>query len=912
METEAQRKAKLQQTKSKFAEIVAANPKLRVAGMGVRAIAREGIGSIPDFASAIGNLALLGTNKLTGIESIQPKIPYLSDYIEKKFDTLTDNQFVPETLGEKMADRAAGFVTGAGVLNKGVKGLAKGGVKLGDRLSRFLTTKGAKEYAATAGAGAGLEYGRDAADEDSALLPIATSLIGGYAGGKIPNLGKNLGKAIVKPAQLLGEALAINPEKVQAFKEAGLTPTLSNISDSNIVGMSENILKNTPFAADAIQDSIKATQEKIAQYGEGLTRQQSGELAETALENWRKRGRKISEKLQADLESKIPETAPITLNKTLEIADDKRVPFTETGKRLKSDTSPAQAINDMKAMLNDVKTIISNTFDKGLDLNGNPIKDIQGEKELRLLNNSIDKLKTGKALPYRDAVILREAIDSAITTFNPYVPKKDPQRTMLTQLRNKIQEDIFDSLNEVSPEAAKANSRFNNFYHKYAKKRDDIVDPLLNKDNATEIFSSIVNNTNVDAGKLKALQSTLKPAQKEVFTESLIKEMGLTPQNEFNASTLATRFKKLDPEAQEIALSGLKPEDQKKFRATIKAIDAIKNTASTGNTSRTAYTSGIAATAKDVITKPIRTAVILATGALSSSGLFTNPSFLNWISKAQKITDPSKLEKSLGFLDRLAKESPQFAPDIIQYKMKFNELQNDEELRNDTLQWDQEEFERLNAKYGNDSNVVPDQAEPQLGEATEGMQVNAPEPQGMTNEPEQDVEWDQEEWERLNAKYGNKESTTKVDDALIDKIAQVESGGNANAKAKTSTASGVLQFTDNTWREGVKKYGNELGITMRDKANPKAQKAIAAKMLEDNAQDLQTFLNRDPTESEIYLTHFLGLEGAKKLLRSPPSELAAKAFPAAAKANKNIFFKNGKALTNRQLIAMLENKITKA
>ena len=114
METEAQRKARLQKTKAKFAELSAQDAATRVAGITGRAIARDTISAIPDFVAGIGNLGLLGANKLTGNKNIQPNIPYVSDYLEKGFDYVTDDQFVPKTLSEKMLDRGAGFVAGTG------------------------------------------------------------------------------------------------------------------------------------------------------------------------------------------------------------------------------------------------------------------------------------------------------------------------------------------------------------------------------------------------------------------------------------------------------------------------------------------------------------------------------------------------------------------------------------------------------------------------------------------------------------------------------------------------------------------------------------------------------------------------------------------------------------------------------
>lgn len=153
--------------------------------------------------------------------------------------------------------------------------------------------------------------------------------------------------------------------------------------------------------------------------------------------------------------------------------------------------------------------------------------------------------------------------------------------------------------------------------------------------------------------------------------------------------------------------------------------------------------------------------------------------------------------------------------------------------------------------------------------------------------------------------------TPLLTNRLVDKIAQVESGGNPNAKAQGSTASGLMQFTNSTWKDAVSKYGDETGITLKDKNNPEAQRKIAELSLRDNGENLTKFLNRSPQQTELYLTHFLGLNGAKSLLNAHPNQFAAKVLPEAAKANRSVFFKNGRPLTVSEVYSNLDKKIQK-
>lgn len=145
---------------------------------------------------------------------------------------------------------------------------------------------------------------------------------------------------------------------------------------------------------------------------------------------------------------------------------------------------------------------------------------------------------------------------------------------------------------------------------------------------------------------------------------------------------------------------------------------------------------------------------------------------------------------------------------------------------------------------------------------------------------------------------------------FVQKVARVESGLNPNARNPNSTASGLFQFTDGTWKDMVNRYGVQEGISKEDKDNPFANAKMAGLYLRDNALALQNLLQREPTPGEVYGSHVLGLEGFKKLLSNYGNNtLAARVFPKEAKANKNLFFRKNRPLTIEQLYELFENKI---
>jgi hypothetical protein len=141
-------------------------------------------------------------------------------------------------------------------------------------------------------------------------------------------------------------------------------------------------------------------------------------------------------------------------------------------------------------------------------------------------------------------------------------------------------------------------------------------------------------------------------------------------------------------------------------------------------------------------------------------------------------------------------------------------------------------------------------------------------------------------------------------------MAEAESGFDPDAKAKTSSASGLYQFTDGTWKGMVDKYGKETGISLDDKNDPRANAVMAGLYTKENGAYLKKNLGREPTNTDLYMGHFLGANGAKQILTANPNASAAASNPKAAAANKTIFYnKDGSARTNAQVVQIMSNKI---
>lgn len=174
--------------------------------------------------------------------------------------------------------------------------------------------------------------------------------------------------------------------------------------------------------------------------------------------------------------------------------------------------------------------------------------------------------------------------------------------------------------------------------------------------------------------------------------------------------------------------------------------------------------------------------------------------------------------------------------------------------------------------------------------------------------------------DRVRTAIANASRSTGMDFDYLLGQAQLESGLNPGARAGTSSATGLYQFIDQSWLGIVKQHGAENGLGWASNAitrlgnrwvvsdpqmksailnlrnNPDVSATMAAEFASDNQASLESSLGRGATGTDLYMAHFLGLSGAKSFLQtmqSNPGASGAAMFPAAARANRSIFYDAG-------------------
>ena len=166
--------------------------------------------------------------------------------------------------------------------------------------------------------------------------------------------------------------------------------------------------------------------------------------------------------------------------------------------------------------------------------------------------------------------------------------------------------------------------------------------------------------------------------------------------------------------------------------------------------------------------------------------------------------------------------------------------------------------------------------------------------------------------------------------------ARIESSLNPRAKAATSSAAGLFQFTNATWLSTLERHGAKHGLGWASAAiangritdgalagrimglryDPAASALMAGELAGDNRIEMTRALGRQPNAAELYLGHFLGSGDASRFLNAlarDPYASATALLPSASAANRGIFRDaSGSERSLREVMSVIEGKVAGA
>ncbi|MCZ8041709.1 MAG: transglycosylase SLT domain-containing protein [Beijerinckiaceae bacterium] len=174
-----------------------------------------------------------------------------------------------------------------------------------------------------------------------------------------------------------------------------------------------------------------------------------------------------------------------------------------------------------------------------------------------------------------------------------------------------------------------------------------------------------------------------------------------------------------------------------------------------------------------------------------------------------------------------------------------------------------------------------------------------------------------------------------ADPTLLMAVADKESSFSTSVQAKTSSATGLYQFIEQTWLGVVSEFGTKHGLAAEAKLigrngrqfvvadaaerqrildlrrEPYLSALLAGEMLKRDTLRLEKAMGRHLTGGEIYLIHFLGPDAAQTFIETmeeTPDVKAAELLPRPAQANRPIFYADAGGETKTLSVSEVHRK----
>lgn len=506
--------------------------------------------------------------------------------------------------------------------------------------------QGARALAA-GGAVAGATAGGLSTKEREEQDRFGDVLTGGALGAVVSPIAGKAVKTISSPIQTakniggyVGKALGVIPENLATFETAGVTPTLGEVSSSNIIKRTQNVLKDVPLAGSL----IKKGEEKVSQdvqaglkkagFDINLEKAIGGEEAKQGLKNYITKGKQFFNQAFDNFDKKF-------------IATNETLPLSNTTTKISEIFKRAETPEALDVYL------------------GSTEKNIIGKIESALQNSA-----TGE-LSYGDTKLFRTAIGKKLEDYTI----GSSEKAVLRELYGSLTEDLRQKANAKGQTTLKAFDKLNSNYAKFINKLDNNINDVINKGESTKIFDAIKAGLPLPE-KTATIMRSLPQKNRDIVRGSLIRELGIdrtmAGQGEFNAARFASKFKTLEPKAQKALLMGLPQDVQNNFMKIIDAAGLAAKTALQSNPSGTARNNLLMATAVGGVNPATMglTAKLIAGGTITAK-MMTSPKFIKWLANVPQKTQANNLSKYIARLSTIAASDADNEDDINSYQKEL-------------------------------------------------------------------------------------------------------------------------------------------------------------------------------------------------------------------------------------------------
>ena len=461
---------------------------------------------------------------------------------------------------------------------------------------------------------------------------LAAALGGSVAGEVSDNpLAPAIGSMLPGAAMQAGAAVKANmagkaADNIQTFKEAGVTPSVGQATESNFFRGIENLVSKVPGGHGVIRSFAEAQAKKI---GDGVVN--NGEAA--------KAGRTVESGITGEggFLERTKNTWKTLDDKTAALLPkDAVVQPTNTVNELNRLTAPvAGATNFTEGLVNPKLVQFRKNIEADIQANGGTA--------------SVEGLRVARS---RVGEMLDNALVSGIGGGE------------LKALYKGLSKDIEAAAKAAGPEAMAAFERQNNYYTARMDRVDGVLSKVLGNNKTPEqIFDAISPKNPDQSSVLTATMRSLKPEDRQIVTDAVVNRLGRATKGQqndtgdkFSTETFLSNWSSLNPKAK----AQLFPEQAQRthLEAVAKASQDIRDgTKIFANPSGTAsnlfsymLSSSVPVAWATGNIAPVVGAAGVVAGANITARMLTSPKVVQWLAQSTK----TKPEQYASQLSRLA------------------------------------------------------------------------------------------------------------------------------------------------------------------------------------------------------------------------------------------------------------------
>lgn len=440
-------------------------------------------------------------------------------------------------------------------------------------------------------------------------------------------------------------------ERLANYIDAGVTPSLGQVTQKQGIQTVELILGNIPGSSGKIasvaskaQDDLGKAALKIATKNINKTLPATEVQVGRVIKNGIKDGVNSSNGFVGRFQSKAG------------------VLFGEVDNFIKKDS--LISLNGTIKSLEDLVTPIKGAEATSLVFKNQFLDDI-------LKGFNTDLAKNGGRMPYQAIKSIKQKIGNKLSSFDLINPV---DKTQLKLVYGALSKDLEAYL-KGNVKGLNALSRANNYYKSGLNRIDNYLEPIYKNSDPDRIASLLLNTGKEGATRLNAIKKSLTTEQYDVFLSNIMERLGrLQPgqalsgdlvegAGKFSSETFLTNFNRLSKEAQESLFKGKGWTSgmQKDFSKILNISNFIRQSGRTfknpsGTADRVVGQGMMLGAAGSLAVNPAFALVGLPLVIGSSrvvAGLMTNPRFIKWLAQGIKIGQNKGVDGAIEHLGRL-------------------------------------------------------------------------------------------------------------------------------------------------------------------------------------------------------------------------------------------------------------------